>query len=104
MRNPEQMEIPRVELTPWAREELKVGPETGAEQFRQTLFERLEKESWLPATETQYALETLALRSAEDRKATVGVGGAITALSVPSEELFEIKLPARAPLAALGSQ
>jgi len=75
MRNPEQMEIPRVELTPWAREELKVGPETGAEQFRQTLFERLEKESWLPATETQYALETLALRSAEDRKATVGVGG-----------------------------
>jgi anthranilate synthase component 1 len=35
--------------------------------------------------------------------ATVGVGGGITALSVPSEELFEVKLKARAPLAALGA-
>jgi len=34
--------------------------------------------------------------------ATVGAGGGITALSVPSEELFEVKLKAAAPLGALG--
>jgi anthranilate synthase component 1 len=36
--------------------------------------------------------------------ATVGVGGGITALSVPGEELFEVKVKARAPLAALGAE
>ncbi|MEO6533218.1 MAG: anthranilate synthase component I family protein [Pseudolysinimonas sp.] len=35
--------------------------------------------------------------------ATVGAGGGITALSVPGEELFEVKVKARAPLAALGA-
>ena len=35
--------------------------------------------------------------------ATVGAGGGITALSVPSEELAEVKVKARAPLAALGA-
>ena len=34
--------------------------------------------------------------------ATVGAGGGITALSVPTEELAEVKVKARAPLAALG--
>jgi anthranilate synthase component 1 len=36
--------------------------------------------------------------------ATIGVGGGITALSVPGEELLEVKVKARAPLAALGVQ
>lgn len=38
----------------------------------------------------------------DDRGATVGAGGGITALSVPGEELFEVKLKAAAPLGALG--
>ena len=39
----------------------------------------------------------------DDAGATVGAGGGITALSVPGEELFELKVKARAPLAALGA-
>ncbi|MCE9605365.1 MAG: hypothetical protein K8U03_10745 [Planctomycetia bacterium] len=80
MRNPDAaapatLEIARADLIPWAREELQVGPEAGVDEFRRTLLERLEKESWFPSTEAQYALETLALRSAEERRALVGVGG-----------------------------
>jgi hypothetical protein len=75
MPNPEPAEIPRAELTPWARDELNMGASAGADEFRRTLFQRLEKENWVPPCEAQYALETLALRSAEDRKAAVGVGG-----------------------------
>ena len=75
MPNPEPAEIARAELMPWARDELKVGATAGADEFRRTLFQRLEKENWVPPCEAQYALETLALRSAEDRKAVVGVGG-----------------------------
>lgn len=75
MPNPEPAEIPRAELTPWARDELNMGASAGADEFRRTLFQRLEKENWVPPCEAQYALETLALRSAEDRKSVVGVGG-----------------------------
>ena len=39
----------------------------------------------------------------DDAGATVGAGGGITALSVPEEELAEVKLKAAAPLAALGT-
>jgi hypothetical protein len=75
MPKPEPAEIPRAELIPWAREELSVGANAGADEFRRTLFQRLEKENWVLPCATQYALETLALRSAEDRKAVVGIGG-----------------------------
>ncbi len=39
----------------------------------------------------------------EGGTATIGAGGGITALSVPAEELAEVKLKAAALLAALGA-
>jgi anthranilate synthase component 1 len=39
----------------------------------------------------------------DPRGATVGAGGGITALSVPAEELAEVKLKAEALLAVLGA-
>jgi anthranilate synthase component 1 len=39
----------------------------------------------------------------ESGTATIGAGGGITALSVPAEELAEVKLKAAALLAALGA-
>jgi anthranilate synthase component 1 len=38
----------------------------------------------------------------DDRGSTIGAGGGITALSVPAEELAEVKLKAAALLAVLG--